>query len=446
MRLSRFFATAFVLTILLISFLSCNEKKDNVNLTILGEDSSNLKAMQALKDKYEKENNVKIEFKPNSFEDAFSKSNLDFANKTGLYDVVLQYNFSLTPFVKNNYVHTLDELQSKIPDKDREFEKDLFPNVWEEVGHFYKNAAEPSDEMIKIGYPFAANTMVLVYNKEMFENPENKEAYKKQFNENLDVPKDLEKFKQIAAFFTKPDKNQHGVVLQGASGGWLYYEWVSFLQGFDGKVMDKERGWQGDKSTQVNVDSEKAIKTTEFLKSLKPYNAGGYTTIDAGEQRKLMKDGNIAMAIMWSDYLYDLIDGGKSQKFGFAPTPGKLSPIAGGSFYINKQSKHPDEALKYVISLLQKENQVELMKNGLCSPIKSSYDDPEVQKIPYTRALKESLDRAVYAFEAGPDSDVVSQKITNYFQKYWNDEITAEKAMKNAQAEIVEERTKIFSD
>ena len=77
-------ALIFVMSV----FFSC-ENKNDVILTVLGENSSNLQAMETLKGNYEKKSNVKIEFKPNTFEDAFSKANQDFANKTGLYDIVL---------------------------------------------------------------------------------------------------------------------------------------------------------------------------------------------------------------------------------------------------------------------------------------------------------------------------------------------------------------------
>ena len=127
----------FAATIFLTSCNSCNKKQ--VTLTVLGENSSNLQAMEALKGDYEKNSNVKIEFKPNTFEDAFSKANQDFANKTGLYDIVLQYNFSLSSFVRNGYVSNIDELSKGIPADQKSFESDLFPNAWQEVGYYYKN-------------------------------------------------------------------------------------------------------------------------------------------------------------------------------------------------------------------------------------------------------------------------------------------------------------------
>jgi len=439
-RLIALFAVAFFLT-------SCNDKQ--AKLTVLGENSSNLQAMEALKGDYEKKAEVKIEFKPNTFEDAFSKANQDFANKTGLYDIVLQYNFSLSSFVRNSYVYNIDELSKDIPESQKSFESDLFPNAWQEVGYYYKNPSNPSEGTTKVGYPFASNTMLLVYNKEMFENAENKVNYKQKYNEELSVPTDWEQFKRIAEFFTNSDKKTYGVCLQGAEGGWLYYEYCNFLFGMGGTVFDKQRGWEGNVNTPVKLTSSEAIAATNFYKSLKPFNAGNFITINAEEQSNLLKKGNIAMGIVWSDFLYELtFDANENtdNRFGFATIPGNKSALAGGSFYINKQSKNPQEAVKYVMDLMQKPTQIELTKKGLCSPLKSVYDDPEVQKIPYANALKNSLERGVYMFEAGPESDLVSQVLTNYLQQVWNDKLTVEDALKKAQEDIIKGRADIYSE
>ncbi len=439
--------TLIAITVVAIFLISCNSNNQkHVTLTVLGENSSNLQAMEALKEDYEKNSDLKIEFKPNTFEDAFSKANQDFSNKTGLYDIVLQYNFSLSSFVRNGYIFNIDELSKDVPSSQLSFESDLFQNAWQEVGYYYKNPSNISEGIMKVGYPFAANSMLLVYNKEMFDNSENKAAYKKKYDEELTVPTDWEHYKRIAEFFTTPNKTW-GVCMQGAAGGWLYYEYCNYLFGMGGTVFEKQRGWEGDANTPIKITSPEAIAATNFYKSLKPFNAGTFTTIDATEQTKLLKKGNIAMGIVWSDYLFNFTFdeyGTIDKRFGFAPIPGSKSSLAGGSFYINKQSKNPQEAVRYVMSLMQASNQIALAKKGLCSPLKSTYDDPEVLKIPYATALKTSLERGVYMFEAGPESDLVSQTITNYLQQFWDDKLSAEDALTKAYEDISKNRVDIY--
>jgi len=429
----------------LFSLNGCQNKQ--VTITVLGENSSNLQAMEALKGNYEKKADIKIEFKPNTFEDAFNKANQDFANKTGLYDIVLQYNFSLSSFVRNGYVFNIDKLSKNIPKAQKSFESDIFPNVWKEVGYYYKNPTEPSKGIMKVGYPFAANTMLLVYNRRMFQNLDNKKRYKKEYNEELKVPTDWVHYKRVAKFFTSKKNNTYGICLQGAAGGWLYYEYCNFLYGMGGGVFDKHTGWEGNVNTPIIIDSPKAIAATEFYISLKPYNAGNYLTIGATEQTKLLKKGNIAMGIVWSDYLFSFIydaSGKLDKRFGFAPIPGNKSAIAGGCFYINRYSKHPKVAFKYILYLMQKSTQIALAKKGLCSPLESTYSNLDIQKIPYSNALRVSLKRGVYMFEAGPESDLVSQVITNYIQQLWNDKITVKQALSLIKADIEKGRISIY--
>lgn len=418
---------------LLLILVSCQEQ---VKLTVLGEDSSNLQAMESLKGDYEQKNNVKIAFRPNTFEDALNKANQDFIHKTRLYDIVLQYNFSLSSFVKNKYVYCIKDLLGKMEQPDTTFQKDLFQNAWEEVGWYYENPSKPNNNEIReIGYPFATNTMLLTYNKKMFENPNNKKAYKEKYGEDLVVPTTWEQYRNIAEFFTTT--NTYGVCMQGATDSWLYYEYCNYLFGMNGSVFEKKRGWEGTVNTPITITSSEAVAATKYYKSLKPFNKGNYTTVDATEQMKLLKEGNVAMGIVWSDYLYNFDNLG--QNFGFAPIPGNKSAIAGGCFYVNNDTKNPQAAIKYIMYLMQPKVQVELAKKGLCSPLKTTYDDPEVQKIAYSNALKFSLsdDRAVYMFEASVESGVVSDVITNHIQRLWNnDKLKVEDVLEQIRQDI----------
>lgn len=427
-----------------VAFLAACTEPTEKKLTILGENSGSLQAMQIFTDEYHKATGVTLDFKPNSFEDAFTKSNQDFANGTGLYDLVLQYNFSLSSFFKNDYVYTLDELKKMSPGDDAALEADLFPNIWKEVGYYYKDPKNPADEAIgAMAYPFAANTMLLTYNKELFEDAAQRAAYQAKYNEELAAPQDLEHFRRVAEFFTQPDKGLSGVCLEGSTGGWLYYEWCGIFQSFGGKVMDKAQGWKGSPSTRVMLDSPEAVAATEFYLSLKPFNAGNFTTTDGVEQRNVLKKGKVAMALVWSDYVQGLIEDGagkRDERFGFAPTPGGHSMIAGGSFYINKKSKSPKEAFDLVRFLLRKENQVRMIQHGLCSPLRSAYDSPEVQNVPFAAALKVSLERADYMLEAGPDADLVSTSITTALQRIWNGEATTADGLRAAKEQIEKER------
>lgn len=445
-----FSLTLFISTLFVLAILPTGGCQNEIRLRVLGEDSSNLRAMESLKKEYEETEHIKIDFRPNTFADAYKKANQDFANETGLYDVILQVNFSLSSFVRHQYVYNVDSLIKKYRlNQDSlsfAFEDNLFPNAWKEVGYYYRNPFDVKDTTIqKIGYPFATNTMLLVYNKEMFDNEEQKKCYKQKYGEELCVPRTWEQYRKVAAFFTNKAKKTYGVCMQGKADGWLYYEYCDFLYGMGGKIFEKQYGWQGDETTPIKINSSEAAKATEFYISMKPYNKGNYTSVGATEQIALMKEGNIAMAIIWSDYLYSFVyDEYGKRDFGFAPIPGEKSPLAGGCFYVNKQTEHPKESMKYILSLMQPKAQVALANKGLCSPLKTTYEDEGVKRIPYSKALKESLERGTYMFEAGPESDAIMNIVTNYIQQVWNEEITVEKALDKMKSDIYKVRNNVY--
>ena len=428
---------------LIFTLISCS----NSELKIIGEDSSNLHALKSQEGAFEENSETSLSFRPNSFENASEKANQDFINHTGLYDVILQYNFSLSTYVKKGYVWPIDSLLAKYNKNNKRsltFEDELFPNAWKEVGWYYKEPTNPEVESLqKIGYPFATNTILLVYNKNFFEKEENKRNFKKRYGRDLNIPTDWEQFWNVAEFFTK-DSN-YGICMQGAEGSWLYYEYCTFLFGMKGSVFEEKKyGWENSRNKVVALTSPEAISATKYYLGLKKFNKGDYTTVDATRQVKLIQEGNVAMGLVWSDYLYEFIN--EKDRFGFAPIPGDDSPIAGGCYYVNRDTKNPEAATDFILYMMQPETQVELALNGLCSPLKSTYDDKRVlDKIPYSKALKTSLERGKYMFEAGLESKIVSDIITNHIQRLWKtDNPDVEKVLCHIKNDIDAEREKIY--
>lgn len=437
----------FLFVLFIFGLVSCTDKKRTDEITIIGEDSANIHALEKLGKDYKQKHHVKINFSANKFNDVQMKANQDLVNQTGLYDILLQYNFSLSNYVKNKYVYNLKDLRSMIDTSKLSFEADIFESAWKETAVYYDPEVPANKGEMKIGYPFAANTMLLVYNKQMFEDAGNKARYKARYQEELSPPLTWTQFRRIAEFFTDRKKKTYGVCLQGSADGFLYYEFCHILFGMGGKVFNKKYGWQDSSTLPLEIDSEEGIQVADFYKSLKPFNAGNFTSVDAAQQVLELKKGNVAMGIVWSDYLYGLCYGNKDtvdSRFGYAPSPGDVSPLAGGCFYVNRKSENPKVAMEYIVSMMQKPAQIELAKSGASSVLRSVYDDPQVKKIPYSDALKRSLDRGVYMFEAGIESTIISDVLTAYVQRLYNGDLNAAAAMKGAKAEIDTRRQAVY--
>ena len=163
--------------------------------------------------------------------------------------------------------------------------------------------------------------MLLVYNRTLLEDDRSRSAYRERYGEDLDVPRNWEAFRRIAEFFTRKDGTDgptYGVVLEGSKDGWLYFEWCNFAFGMGGGVMKKKYGWEGNLDTRLLIDSPETVAATRLYMSLAPFNAGDFFSTGVTEQRELLRSRRVALAIVWSDVLFELIKGPGGERYGFA--------------------------------------------------------------------------------------------------------------------------------
>ena len=125
-----------------------------------------------------------------------------------------------------------------------------------------------------------------------------------------------------------------------------------------GGVERKHYGWEGKQDTPLILDSPETIAATKFYISLKPFDATDFFSTGQAEQQEAMRTKNIAMAIVWSDSLFALANSPEGSKFGFAPIPGDKSLIGGGTFFVNRHSRNPKQAVEYVVHVMQRGAQV----------------------------------------------------------------------------------------
>ena len=303
-------------------------------VVVFGEDSSNLKAYSSLKDEFTSKTGIQLNFEGATFEQAVQTADADFRTGKGDYDIVLQYNFSLAPYVKNKYVAEIADVFSPSVLNDSHVNEGMFENALRETCFYYSNPEDPKSTPKQFGFPFAANTMLLVYNKDLFEDAGLKQKFKNETGKDLVPPADWSDYMAVAEFFVKAKPDLKGVCMQGAGDGWLYYELCNYLFSMGTGTSSKRYGWE--EGTPITIASPKNEEVLRYCKRLRAASSGDFFTIGASQQQEIMLQGRTAMALMWSDYVQPLASS-KSPRFGFAPVPGKISALAGGAFYINRK-------------------------------------------------------------------------------------------------------------
>ena len=409
-------------------------------ITILGEDSSNLQAYSSLAADFQARYGVPVRFQGETFEQSILKATSDFESGRGAFDIVLQYNFSLAPYVRNNWVASVSDVYSPSVLKNAGVVDDVFPAVLKETCFYYSNPQDPTSPPRQFGFPFAANTMLLVYNQQLFSAPKQRDAYRALHGRELEVPTTWDDYLRVARFFSAREGGPKGVVIQGADAGWLYYELANYLFSMGTGTSKKQRGWE--EKAPLTIDTPQNVWALEYYRELRNLSAGDYFTVDAVKQREIMAADGAAMAIMWSDYVQPLAapPGGQAGRFGFAPIPGNVSGIAGGAFYLNRKTKQMQAASDFILLALKRENQERLLEQGLCSPRRSAYTSAALQKVAYAKALRDSLERGVFMFEAGTDAEIISDVITTNVQRFVRDNSSAAETLAAIQREVERKR------
>lgn len=414
-------------------------KHGAVPVVVFGEDSSNLQAYASLKDDFLTASGIAVTFEGTTFEQSIQKADADFRSGSGNFDIVLQYNFSLAPYVKNRYVAEITNVFSSSVLESSQVNTGMFDNALKETCYYYSDPSNTKSPAKQFGFPFAANTMLLVYNRALFDDEGLKQAYKAKTGKDLAPPADWPAYLEVAEFFAQARTGLKGVCMQGSSGGWLYYEMCNYLFSMGTGTSSKRYGWEQNASmTIATPENEEVLR---FCKRLHATTAGDFFTTDASRQRDIMLQGQTAMALMWSDYVQPLA-ASKDPLFGFAPIPGKVSGLAGGAFYINRKSRQMKPASDFVLYSLNPKNQEKLIDKGLCSAMKSAYTEEVMTRVPYARALRDSLERGIFMFEAGTDAEIINSAITTWVQKFIRGECSEKEALNNAKQEVLTKRAK----
>ncbi|MCD6524363.1 MAG: extracellular solute-binding protein [Thermococcus sp.] len=278
-------------------------------------------------------------------------------------------------------------------------------DAFEYKGHYY-------------GVPFAAETVALIYNKDMVPNP----------------PQNFDEMKAIMEQYYDPDNGKYGI----ASPVDPYFL-SGWAQAFGGYYFDDQTETPG-----VNL-SETVEGFKFFFENIWPYMAH---TTDYNSQVDLFTSGNAPMMINgpWS------ISGVKEAgiNFGVVPLPqitkdGKTyypRPYAGIKL-IYVTSNAPDEKMDAIWEFLKWFSTSEdvaiilALQNGYVPVLKSVADDPDITSDPAISGYMQALQHAYLMPKSTKMAavwDPVNQAITDYI----GGKKTLEQALNDAQQKILE--------
>jgi multiple sugar transport system substrate-binding protein len=231
------------------------------------------------------------------------------------------------------------------------------------------------------GLPIQSNALTLSYRSDLFEDPQEKAAFKQRFGRDLAPPNTWDEFTQVAQFFTRPAKRLWGTTLMAGVGDWSTDDFKTLLASFGGD------------GHLVSPDLKPTFDTPEGVHALQYYadlinkykvTPRGTTSASWDTVASTFGQGLTAMGMNYHDM--QLKDGVKGTvKYALVPQATARGPHFGSwMLSVNKASKNKQWAYRTAAWLTSAAVQKKMVTEHLHPTRTSVYDavasDPEVQK------------------------------------------------------------------
>lgn len=249
--------------------------------------------------------------------------------------------------------------------------------------------------------PFDPSAMLLLYRQDLFSNSLLQRAYYEEFRERLEVPITIEQYLRVARFFTQSfypkSPTRFGATTTCGSEATFASDFLPFYLGAGGRVTE------GSKLCPLN--SPKMVAAMTKYKEMQSFTAKQQWWKDSLRQ---FAAGNTAMAIVYSNYVSDVINTRYSNivgQVGAAILPGKQPLLGGGVIGVSRFSKKR-EACRQFLSWFYSDDIASLMvRLGGTSPLVDARSDlGNITPYPWHTAKAESIACGTRGTDAVPIS------------------------------------------
>jgi multiple sugar transport system substrate-binding protein len=280
--------------------------------------------LQPIADLYQKDTGVKVNFVELPYNGLYNRVNSELSTGNVSFDVAALDAIWLPAFSAG--LTPLNSLYTSA------VKADNFSSVVEEakVGNNF------------VGMPAFANSEILYYRTDLFNDAANKAAFKAKYGYDLKPPTTWQQYSDAAAFFTKG--GMYGAPLPGAEE--TQYLAALSQAGEKNMVLNKA----GTKSTLGDAPSLAALN---YYTSLAKYAPAGAAAVDWNAAQNLYNQGKSAMMLFWA-HAYRQIPSNSPVygKTGVAPMVGGPAGVAGvpGPYYLSipRQGAHQAASLAFV--------------------------------------------------------------------------------------------------
>ncbi len=328
---------------------------------------------------FEKLTGIKVEFEATYYDDVYAKEMADFAAHTAIYDVLYVEIEWLGAYAGAGYLFPVEDMIKEHPEltdpnldlqdfvalEERKYKNKLYTLPYETFGYLY------------------------YYRKDLFEKYAS--DFKREYGRDLQVPKTMEEYEDIAKFFTGREPNLYGHLAQAKTHNALVCDWQNFHCMFGSPDYEKNFIDPNKMRSSGVVNSSWAVEALEYYIKLLKYAPPGALTYTWDEAGAAMQEGLIAQGPFWGDWALSMFDPSVSKvvdKIGFAAFPrlsknpeAKTMNGCASGWGINADSKHKEAAWLFAQWTKRKGFDAVWMKDAGVLGRKSSINDPVVQEV-----------------------------------------------------------------
>lgn len=243
------------------------------------------------------------------------------------------------------------------------------------------------------GLPYHDGPECFIYRRDLFDDPQERQAFSRRFGYDLGPPRTWQQFHDIARFFTRPEQGLYGTVFAAFPDGHnSVYDFCLQLWSRGGDLTDV--------SGVIDLDTPQAIAALDFYRRIVRDRAATYPhpeQIDSVKAGELFTEGRVAMMINWFGFaaVCEQPDCAVKGKVAISELPaGQLERSVSLSVYwtlvIGSGSRHKDEAYALLRHACSPAMDKLTTLEGAIGCRLSTWQDPEVNAaIPFYHRLAE---------------------------------------------------------
>jgi multiple sugar transport system substrate-binding protein len=344
----------------------CPFAGQSVTMVIIKE--ANGGAIGELKDEFEAATGAKLTLAQFTHQDLFPNFISDLTTHAGKYDAAYAGAWWLGELVAGDFILSYDKYY-----KDPRFPPwsidDVLPGPRSLLSYAGKKYMVANDH----------DGQIMYYRRDLLEDPQHREAFRKKYGYALDVPKTWAQFRDVAEYFDGRDLNGDGVPDHGLSmhlkvGAQGMFHFMSFSAPFVIGPDNPKMYWFDPRDMKPLIASPGHVRALEALVDLVRFGPPDMRNWDLGQSWDYFLQGRAALTFTWGDLgaLAQQKGSKVTGKIGSAPVPGTneyysiahhrwvstpapnvVGNTTGGSWagVISKYSKAP-EATYYLLALM----------------------------------------------------------------------------------------------